>query len=205
MSTRRLLEWVLLASSSLPVAAADNAAAERERIARERAHVEAKARAGEAACAREFAVSACTKGVRTERRAALQQLDRQRALLDDAQRKQRAAERLARIRQRQDAAARAVEKPSVEVKSRQKAAPAAERTAQEIRAEESAREQRSQAAKSTLQLEDAKAARRAAAARERERQAAAHREQAEQRRREREMKKPPSAGLPVPPASAPTR
>ena len=63
----------------------------------------ARARAGEAACAQRFAVSACVEQVRGERRAALQQLDQQRALLDDAQRKRRAAERSARIRERQDA------------------------------------------------------------------------------------------------------
>jgi hypothetical protein len=202
MSTPRSLEWLLIALLALPAAAADNAGAERERIARERAQVEAKARAGEAACAREFAVSACLKTVRAERRSALQQLDRQRALIDDAQRKQRAAERLARIRERQEAAARSADRPSVEVKSRQASAPAPEPSAERVRAEEAARQRRGEAA---LQAVDAKAARRAAAARERAQQAVSHREQVEKRNRERASKKPPAAGLPVPPASAPAR
>jgi hypothetical protein len=200
MSIPRSLEWLLVTLLALPAAAADNASAERERIAHERAQVEAKARAGEAACAREFAVSACLKAVRAERRSALQQLDRQRALLDDAQRKQRAAERLARIRERQEAAARAADRPSVEVKSRQASAPAQERSAEEVRAVEAARERRGEAASAALQADDAKAARRAAAARERAQQAASHREQVERRNRERASKRPPAAGLP---ASAP--
>jgi hypothetical protein len=185
--------------------AADNAAAERDRIARERALVEAKARVGEAACAKEFAVAACTKAVRAERRGALQQLDRQRALLDDAQRKLRAAERLARIRERQDAAARGAEKPAVEVKMRPPSGAVAprERSEDEARAEALSREQRSAAAASAVQGEDAKAARRAAAARKREQDAAKHREQVERRNRERAASKPPAAGLSVPPASSP--
>jgi colicin import membrane protein len=205
-SLEALSRTVLIALIALPTVAADSAATERDRIARERAQAEAKARAGEAACAKEFAVAACTKSVRAERRSVMQQLDGQRALLDDAQRKQRAAERLARIRERQDAEASAAEKPSVEIKTRQ-AGPSTPRgrSDEDTRAEALSREQRSAAAATAVQREDVQAARRAAAARQREQDAARHRAQAEQRNRERAAQKPPAAGLPVPPASTPSR
>ena len=68
MSIRRLPELmlaVLLVGGSAGQAA-DDAAAERQRIERERVEVNARARSGEAACAERFAVSACLAQVRAE-------------------------------------------------------------------------------------------------------------------------------------------
>jgi len=206
MSTRRSLEGlcaVLLLAATAAVGAQDNAAAERARIARERAEVEARAKAAEAACAREFAVSACLRQARAERRAAVQQLDRQRSLLDEAQRKQRAAERVARIRERQEAAARESVKPQVEVRARSEKVPPPETSASAIAAVEAGQAQRAQQAAAAASAADAKAAQRAQATSERARQARAHQEAVEARNRERAAKKVPAPPLPVP--SAPAR
>lgn len=71
---------------------------ERERIARERAAVEALFTARQAACQSRFAVTDCVNDAKTERRAALAPLRRQAIALDDAERKQRAARRLEDVR-----------------------------------------------------------------------------------------------------------
>jgi colicin import membrane protein len=176
-------------------------AAERARIARERAEVEARARAGETACAREFAVSSCLQKVRAERRAAVQQLDRQRSVLDEAQRKQRAAERLARLRERQEAAAREPVRPKVEVRARNASAPVPERSASDVAAVEADQAERARQAAAAASAADAKAAQRVDARGVRERKAQAHKQSVEERNRDRAAKKAPAAPLPVPPSA----
>ncbi len=212
MSIRRSLSALcgalLVAAVPVEMAAAqtpDTAAAERARMTRERAEVEARSRAGEAACAREFAVSSCQQQVRAERRAAVLQLERQRSVLDEAQRKQRAAERMARIRERQEAAARDQTKPKVEVRTRNDGAPAPERSASDAAAIEMAQAQRAQQAAAAASAADVKAAQRAQATSGRAHKAQARKEAVEARNRDRAMNKAPSAPLPVPrpAASAP--
>jgi colicin import membrane protein len=205
MSIRRLPELllaVLLVTGSAGQAA-DDSAAERQRIERERVEVDTRARSGEAACAERFAVSACLAQVRAERRAAMQKLDHQRALLDDAQRKRRASERQARIRERQDAAARADEArvpPSATAPSRA-AAPASPpaSAAQSSAATQPDARRRSPAAAAS---ENAAATRRAAASKQRAEEAAKHREAVEQKNREHAAKRPPAPALPVPATNA---
>lgn len=210
MSTRRSPEAVgaalLLAVSGLAsvAGASDSAAAERARIARERSAVEVRAKAAEVACAREFAVSACLRQVRAERRSAMRQLDSQRAVLDEAQRKQRAADRLARIREHQEAAARDDAKPEIEVRTRSERRPVPERSAPETAAVEAGQAQRVERAAAAASAADAKAARRAAASAERARKAEAYREAVEARNRERAAKTAPAAPLPVPSMPEPT-
>lgn len=82
--------------------AATDEAAERARIAAERAAVEQRFGAAQAACERRFVVTDCLDRARAERRQALDQLQRQTILLDDAKRRERAALRLQAI-QRRDA------------------------------------------------------------------------------------------------------
>jgi hypothetical protein len=212
MSIPHSLETLLLALSvavSAGALAADDSAAQRERIARERGEVEQRARAGEAACADAFAVTDCVRRVRAERRTALLLLDNQRAQLDDALRKQRAADRLARIRDNLAAAARAAERPQVEIKTRQKSAPSALLSPDaavapvDAPAHESLTPSvaRSPAAASAAQ---AKAEQRASAARQREERAAAHRREVETRNRERAASGKLAPPLPVPGAASAT-
>jgi colicin import membrane protein len=206
MSIRRSLErlWVLGAclAALASAHAEDDLAAQRARIATERAQVQAKASVAEVACAREFAVSACVTAVRAERRASLQQLDRQRALIDDAQRKQRAAERMARLRARQEAAAREGERPPVQTQARTPAPSAGERSDSQAHAEQARRAAMAAQAASAAADGDAKAVARASALARRQREAAAHRTQVEQRNKVRAEEKPPAKPLPAS-ASAP--
>ncbi|UUX97012.1 hypothetical protein [Aquabacterium sp. J223] len=81
-------------------AAADEEAQARRQIDEQRAAIEQRHRARELECRQRFAVTACLEAAGAERRQALQPLQQQRALLDDAERKRRAARRLERIEQR---------------------------------------------------------------------------------------------------------
>jgi hypothetical protein len=102
---------VALLLCACAAAGAVDSAAERARIERERATAEARARDGRAACASTFSVNACLKRVDTARRDDLRRLDRQRVLLDESQRKERAARRMTRIQQRQAARERETTRP----------------------------------------------------------------------------------------------
>ena len=192
MSIPRSLEsWCLVLAllSAFKALAADDIMARRARIEHERVAVQATARDAEAACARRFAVSSCVQAVHDDRRSKLHELDRQRALLDDGVRKQRAAERTQRLRERQEAAARESEQSSPEVKARAPRAPETKTSA--TRDQEATRASR-------VETDQAEAGRRAHAHTARERGAATHREVVERKNRERAAKKPPVAGLPVP-------
>ncbi len=202
MSTPRLPRLVLagLLVAVFAVHAADDEASHRRRIERERVEVDARARSGEAACAERFVVSSCLAQVRAERRAATQQLDHQRALLDDAQRKRRAADRQARIRERQDAAARADESRSPPPARREPTGTSPPESAADSAAaiQPDARRRRS----SSVAGEKAAAARRATVSKQRLEEVAAHRAAVEQRNRERDAKRPPAPALPIPPTNA---
>lgn len=190
------LTWPAWAADADAAAQAERWRLERERIQHERAQVESEALAAEAVCRQEFLVAACLKQVRGERRARLQQLDRQRSLIDDEQRRQRAADRLARIRDKQAAQARAAAEPPVEVKTRNPR-PLIE-PAKPSRAPPDPETKAAAAAAA-----DADAAKRAAAAKQRAQEAEAHRRAVEERNRAREAKKPGGATpLPVPPAAS---
>jgi colicin import membrane protein len=204
MSIRPSLSFLaLLMTASCGAHAFDDDASQRWRIEHERAEVNARARAGEAACAERFVVSSCLAQVRAERRAAIQKLDHQRALLDDAQRKRRAADRQARISERQDAAARADEArqppPATGPSRAAEALPPAASLADPVTAAAPLARRRHGAAAAN---ETAVAARRAESSKRRAEEAAAHRAAVEQKNRVRDAKRPPSPALPVPPATA---
>src|SRR5688500_11843406 len=81
--------WLSLTLWVAPVLADDgiDAAAQRERITRERAQVEAEYRSEAARCAGQFSVTSCVERARVKRRTALERLDHERAVLDDMHRK----------------------------------------------------------------------------------------------------------------------
>lgn len=222
MSTRRLPELLLAlalgavalpakAATQPPVGAPDragtaasavSASAQRARIAREIAAIDAQARSAEAACAQQFAVSACLRQVRSERRLAVRQLERQRAVLDDAERREKAAQRMERVRQRQEQDAKDDARPKVELRTRNAGATPAvapASAAQDRPDGVPGREAKSAAAASAAQ---AQADRRVQATARRASEAQAHRDAVEKRNRERAATKPAAAPLPVP-ASAP--
>ena len=92
--------WLpLLWALAMPAFADDGEVerAERNRIARERAQVQATFAQQQAECSTRFAVTACVDTARHEQRVALSHLRDQELALDAANRKQRAAERLSAI------------------------------------------------------------------------------------------------------------
>lgn len=186
---------------------------ERERIARERAAVEARFIERQAACQSRFAVTDCVNDAKSERRDGLAPLRRQAIALDDAQRKQRAAQRQENVRKKlSDARA-----PEREVVVRGAAAAASQPAA--VASGESAsappREIKQKAAPTPSPARTPKAApsaadRRAAEAqaqarlKERKQAAQAHREAVERRNAERALSGKRVDPLPLP-ASAATR
>ena len=202
MSIPRSPECVLalLLLTALPAPCADAESAQRARIATERAAIERETRAAQAACAAQFAVTACVDRIKAERRLRLQSLDQQRAVLADDMRKRRAAERIEQIRQRQ--AALADEQPKVTVRARSAAAsePATSRAAP-ARSPEANLADRQAAASAA----DARATLRASAAATRASEAAAHRSAIEARNRQRATLRAPAKPLPVPSAASQVR
>ncbi|TMG97487.1 MAG: hypothetical protein E6H79_21125 [Betaproteobacteria bacterium] len=81
-------------------AAAAHGADERARIAAERAQAQKLYDTRYRECQSQFAVTACVDKARAERRATLEQLSQQQAVLDDAERKQRAAQRAQQIHEK---------------------------------------------------------------------------------------------------------
>ncbi len=174
-----------LALLLLPVSGvADDAAAERQRIAAARSGVEARFAAEEAACRSRFVVTPCVDDVRARQREALAGLRYQELRLDDAERKRRASERLQSIEARRAVAASRPPAPAP-------AAPASRPSAAVAAAPRPARP-----ASDAAQAEAA--ARRAAAEKRREAAAADQARVAEREaRRDPESRK--SAPLPAPP------
>jgi colicin import membrane protein len=91
--------WSLAAVLGLGGSAA-HGADERARIATERAQVEKIYDAQYRECQSGFVVTACVDSAKAQRRAALEQLAQQQAILDDADRRQRAAQRAQQIHEK---------------------------------------------------------------------------------------------------------
>lgn len=185
---------LLAALLVLEPARADEAA-ERERIARERSEATARHERQRRECEQRFAVTACVDEARAEHRQTMMGLRRQEALLDEAQRKQRAAERLAAIEQKTRQERGAASSPM------QGRASAAEPRRPRVPAMAASRPASTAAVAAAASTPDRREAESRSRARfdARQREAAARREAAEQRRIEREKSgKPPAAPLPDP-------
>jgi len=202
MSTPRLPDWLgalTLAACLGPVLAASHpSSAQRERIARDRLVIERGAQQAQQACARQFAVTDCVNRVKAERRERVRPLDQELALLDEALRKRRAAERLAQIQQRQ-AVLRDVP-PETAVRARRPAAESATRAA--APAELVPREAPQPSDAVAVQAD---AQRRAAASARRAQQAQAHRVAVEEKNRQRATQRALVKPLPLPPAGGASR
>ncbi|WP_374663119.1 hypothetical protein [Ramlibacter sp.] len=98
--TRRLVS-VVIALLAATAAHADDEAAERARIGVERATVEQRFAAEERDCQTRFAVNDCLRAARKRRADAMADLRRQEQTLDDAARRQRAAQRQVELDERQ--------------------------------------------------------------------------------------------------------
>ena len=83
-----------------PAGAPSSMAAERLRIEQERKREENRYAQEEAACYQRFAVTDCLREVRVRRRATFEDLKRQEIVLNDAERKNRAAEQVKRAEEK---------------------------------------------------------------------------------------------------------
>lgn len=186
-------------------------AVERARIKKERAQAEAVFNEQAQACLSRFLVTPCTDDAKRARREALANLRQQENLLDDEQRKQRAAERAQGLadkasQKRHDialppGAAASAQPEGVGASSPSPARPAPRpvNALTPEQAEESARQRAAAQAG-----EAAEASRRAQAQRQKLEAATRHRAEVEKRNAEQARSaKPASPGLPSPAASAP--
>lgn len=184
---------VLLAVCGLLVCAPARAddREERTRIARERGEATLHFQQRQRECEQRFAVTSCVDEARAEHRQALLRLRGQESVLDEAERKRRAAQRMAAIREKvsaeaaRDAAPRPVRPtPPMNVSApRQKAAASAPpRAAARAASAASAPERSAEEARSRERFE------------KRQREAKAHRDEAA--RRQAERAKPGKAAVP---------
>lgn len=140
--TKHILASLLLLSVSVLAWAADEskeAAGERARIAAERARAEKTFQAEQKACYSKFSVSGCIDDAGARRSARLADLRRQEIVLNDAQRKARAADRVKELEGKQADEAR--KQSEAAAKGNEKAA------ARERRAEDKAAKARQRAEK----------------------------------------------------------
>ena len=205
MNGRNLIVLAALAGAAAPSLATTNAATERERIARERADVQAALTKQEAACQDRFVVTPCIEAARKAEREALARLRRQEVLLDEQARKLRAAGRAQAIRnnisadeaRRRDESAAATASAPVRVERAELAETPArvERARRELPVAERPTDAAARRAAEQEHIERYEADRRAAQA---------HREAVEQRNAKRVASGKAAAPLPVPSgASAP--
>jgi len=94
--------WVLvmgcLAAAYVAAADVSNQQAERDHIAAERTRVDSAFAVRERECQARFVVTSCLDAARRDRRQTLERLRQQQVVLDEAERKQRAAKRMETIR-----------------------------------------------------------------------------------------------------------
>ena len=205
MNGKDLIVLAALAAVVVPSFATTSAAAEHERIARERVDVQATLKKQEAACQERFVVTPCVEAARKAEREALARLRRQEVLLDEQVRKQRAAERAQAIRnsisadearRRDDSAAATASAPvRVERAELAETPSRAERARRELPVAERPTDAAGRRAAEQEHIERYETDRRAAQA---------HREAVEQRNAKRAASGKAGAPLPVPAgASAP--
>ena len=178
-------------------------AAERQRIAGEKAEVEKAYAAREAECRRRFIVTSCLDAARRDRREAVERLRQQEVVLDEAQRKLRAAQRIEEIRSKvsADEAKRREAEARVQAREAQRQEQAAR-----VEAAASAASAPSAAAAASAPVRartpptkrPVDAGKAAQAYEQRQQQAQEHRAAVERRNAERAGKNKPSRPLPAP-------
>lgn len=190
-ATRGWLVGVAAALLLPAVPAQADEASERARIGRERAEAQARFEQRQRECAQRFAITPCVEEARAEHRQTMIQLRRQEGVLDEAQRKQRAAARLAAIEEKQRAEAQRSPVPRA-------SQPVAPMQVRPPRAPASA--PRAAAAPASAADAAQKEQRKRAQFEARQREAKAHREESQRRRAERAAAGKASAPLPDPAA-----
>lgn len=184
--------WALALLCGAVAAAPDTDAAERERIATERQAVEARYEAARQDCETRFVVNPCLDQARQDRRAALEPLQRQIHLLDDARRRARAVDRVRSIqaRESQAAAMPALSPAAPATMASAAASPPSPRPPPTVRRAVRPPPSASAAAQAAQQ--------RQAQQQQRLKDAEAHQDAVQARNARRDAQRPPAAGLPVP-------
>lgn len=214
---RPLLPAVLVLLATAPAGALSPAEqkAELARIAREREQVQARFAERERDCRQRFVVTPCIEDARRERRAGLERLRRQEEVIDEAQRKQRAAERIDEIRAKVSAEeAKRRETGARERRKAKERGEAAEHSASAVSASAAAAETVPgpgpapapvPAPRGDKPTDTAERARKIAEYERRQEEARIHREDVERRNAQRAAEgRKPAAPLPLPqPASRP--
>ena len=204
----KALVWALAAGVLLglpaPGLAASADSTERERIAAERRAAESRFVGAQADCQTRFMMTECLDTARAERRQALDGLQRRQLVLDDARRRERAAERLTLQRTRAaeqaeaaSASASASASALLQQQARRPASSASRPAPVAARTDTSA-----EVAAAARQAEAAAAPRRRAAYDQRQQAARDHQQALAARNARQDAIKPPAAGLPVPGASS---
>ena len=194
--SRRPAAWSgawLLWAGVVAAAPADDSA-ERARIASDRQAVEARYDAARRDCENRFVVNDCLDQARQARRAALEPLQRQIHLLDDARRRERAVERLRVIQARQAAAA---ERPALATAAAPASAASAAPPLPVRRAVRPPPTAAASASAATLAAQQ-----RQARQQQRLQQAQAHQVAVQARNARRDAQRKPAEGLPVPGTAA---
>ncbi|MDD2177522.1 hypothetical protein OIN59_08745 [Acidovorax sp. D2M1] len=205
--------WAATESDGAPASstAAAHRKVERDRIAREREVLTARRQQDEAVCYQRFAVEDCLRGVRAKAREAHDRLRAQEIELNDAERREKAAERLRAIEDKQTAVPPAGKRADAQVR-KSTTDPEVVKTQREQDAHQRAQQQNSRA-----QTQASEQAARAAATADRAAQSRAKHAQALQAAEERRVRverskadalaqgRKPAASLPAPAASAPVR
>jgi colicin import membrane protein len=173
-----LLGWAAVYGPALAV----DVAAERARIREERAAVQRRFADNEWACRTQFVVNRCLEAARAERSETLERLRHEELTMEDSQRKERAAERTAKIREKEAAAS----EPIVRAREATSPRPPAKRKSP---SPEPAREDPTEVA--------AREAANRAAFEEKQRNAAERRAEVERRNAQRAAKTKPAAPLPT--------
>lgn len=175
---------------------AEPQAAQRAQLARERREVDQRFAREREECARRFAVTACVEQARREQRSARERLDAQLTALDEAQRRQRAAQAKERVDRRiRERDARLAAPPGETEARPERSATGASAAPHRMPDQERRPAARRGVDPAARALQEQRALERSA---EREREALKHREAVERRNAGRR----PAAPLPLPSASA---
>jgi|CXWK01.1.fsa_nt_gi hypothetical protein len=188
MRLRRWLAVFLTAAASAASVAAVDYGAERARIRVERSEAQRRHDAQQRECRTRFVVVRCLDAARAERSETLDRLRREELLIDDEQRKQRAAARFERIRAKQ-AAVESAAAASVPLVVRERP-PAASRPTATLRP--------LPAPRAKTEPDPAREASMRAEFEARQRAAAARRAEVEKRNAERTARSKPAAPVPTP-------
>ncbi|MFM9915562.1 MAG: hypothetical protein ACKVOX_07130 [Rhizobacter sp.] len=124
------IPWLVVALLAMcPMAWAGDYSSEKARINKAKGEADAVLAAKEAECRLRFVVNACLIEARQQHRAVVQPLHEELILLDEKQRKQRAADRTERIRAKSDPSSGAADAPAMPVASASAPVTAASRPA----------------------------------------------------------------------------